>query len=45
MTGDLRFAIRGFLRRPGFPLVVIATLALGIGAAALDPEDALRTDA
>ena len=32
MMGDLRFALRGFARRPGFAAVVVATLALGIGA-------------
>ena len=32
MLNDLRFAVRSLLKRPGFTLVVIITLALGIGA-------------
>ena len=31
MFRDLRYSLRSLLRRPGFSLVVIATLALGIG--------------
>ena len=32
LARDLRFAVRGLVRRPGFTLVAIVTLALGIGA-------------
>ncbi len=32
MTGDLRFAVRHLLRRPASTLVVVLTLAVGVGA-------------
>ena len=32
LLGDIRFAIRGFIRRPGFTAVALGTLMLGIGA-------------
>ena len=32
MTSDFRYAVRSFLRAPGFALVAVLTLALGIGA-------------
>lgn len=32
LTKDVRFAVRGLLRRPLFALVVLSTIALGVGA-------------
>jgi hypothetical protein len=41
---DMRMALRGFVKSPGFSIVVVATLSLGIGAntAIFELLDAVR---
>src|SRR5690349_8482598 len=31
LFADLRYSVRGFMRRPGFAVVIVLTLAFGIG--------------
>src|SRR5579863_5706544 len=44
LARDVRTALRGFVKSPGFSLVVVATLSLGIGAntAIFELLDAVR---
>lgn len=32
LLGELRFAVRGFRRAPGFAVAAVAALALGVGS-------------